>query len=53
LLGGVSIITGEGMLRGDAKPFKFTAIPYYAWDNRASGQMVVWMPEKPALAEVK
>jgi hypothetical protein len=22
-----------------------TAIPYYAWDNRSPGQMVVWVPE--------
>jgi len=29
----------------------FLAVPYYAWDNRAPGEMVVWLPEKPALAE--
>ncbi|WP_356948122.1 hypothetical protein [Geobacillus zalihae] len=28
-----------------AKPFEFTAIPYYVWDNRQPGQMIVWIPE--------
>ncbi len=27
------------------KPVKFTAIPYYTWDNRQSGGMRVWFPE--------
>ncbi|SFS50125.1 glycoside hydrolase family 127 protein [Paenibacillus sp. BC26] len=25
---------------------RFKAIPYYAWDNRAAGQMKVWLPEQ-------
>lgn len=32
-----------------ARPVEFLAIPYYAWDNRAPGAMVVWLPESPAL----
>jgi len=33
LLGGVEVVTGGGL----------TAIPYYAWNNRGKGEMVVWM----------
>ncbi|HVA46326.1 MAG TPA: beta-L-arabinofuranosidase domain-containing protein [Pirellulales bacterium] len=41
----------------DARPLrtqevKFQAVPYYAWDNRAPGQMLVWLPESPGLAEI-
>ncbi len=58
LLGGVAVITGE-VLAADIsdwnnilyraqctalKPCLLTAIPYYAWDNRQSGQMRVWLP---------
>lgn len=28
------------------KPVKLTAIPYYAWANRAPGKMQVWIPKK-------
>lgn len=28
-----------------------TAVPYYAWDNRDAGEMAVWIPETPSLAE--
>ncbi len=60
LLGGLTIIQGEGItpdltnwqgkLYGTtpkAKPVKFTAIPYYAWDNRKPDDMTVWLPEHP------
>ena len=30
---------------------KVTAIPYYTWNNRGPGQMLVWLPEK--ITEVK
>lgn len=30
---------------------QLTAIPYYAWDNREPGEMVVWIPEAVGLAE--
>ncbi|MGM7719296.1 glycoside hydrolase family 127 protein [Metabacillus sp. Hm71] len=58
LLGGVVKIIGEAELVDDDwenklysttkpknKPFQITAIPYYAWNNRASGQMRVWIHE--------
>ncbi|MGE5244672.1 MAG: glycoside hydrolase family 127 protein [Betaproteobacteria bacterium] len=32
LLGGVEVITGKAI----------TAVPYYAWNNRGKGEMVVW-----------
>jgi len=59
LLGGVVVIEGEGLLSpeegwGDTlyQPYSAAryqsipvrAIPYYAWDNRAPGGMVTWVP---------
>jgi hypothetical protein len=35
----------------DARPVGFLAIPYYAWDNREAGEMVVWLPESLTLVE--
>jgi DUF1680 family protein len=59
LLGGVTVVTGEALAvtRGPdkklvTKPVKFQAVPYSVWDNREPGPMVVWLPEKPELAEV-
>jgi DUF1680 family protein len=58
LLGGVEVVTGDALAvtrPGEdlvTRPVKFKAVPYYAWDNRAAGPMVVWLPEDPALAEV-
>lgn len=60
LLGGIGVITDNAKVVDDTnwkkilyqpqkerlKPFKFTAIPYYAWDNRNPGQMLVWIREK-------
>jgi DUF1680 family protein len=43
LLGGVTVIRGQGLV--DGKPVAFTAIPYYAWQNRGKAEMTVWMPE--------
>lgn len=57
LLGGVCTITGtgyrrklndwEGFLykrgRSDTEQTIFTAVPYYAWCNRGSGEMLVWI----------
>ena len=59
LLGGVAVIEAEGLAIAGAgwegqlyraepaalRPATLTAIPYYAWDNRAPGAMQVWMPE--------
>jgi hypothetical protein len=59
LLGGVTVVTGEalavsrdgtGKLVTKATPFR--AVPYYAWDNRKPGPMLVWLPERPDLAEL-
>jgi hypothetical protein len=59
LLGGVVVVRGNALAvsRGDddklaTKPVKFQAIPYSTWDNRKPGPMVVWLPEKPELAEL-
>ena len=57
LLGGVTVVTGDALLcmKGAPSPkrIKFTAVPYYAWDNRAPGPMLVWLPEDPSLAEAR
>jgi DUF1680 family protein len=37
LLGGINVIKGKGLL-GE----KFTAIPYYAWNNRGPDKMQIW-----------
>ena len=34
------------------RPITLTAIPYYAWDNRRPGPMLVWLAETPELAEL-
>ena len=39
LLGGVTVLTAR-----DARGEPITAVPYYAWDNRQSGSMDVWLP---------
>ncbi len=57
LLGGVTVIRGSALLEDDSdwdnslyrkestklNPFEITAIPYYAWDHRESGEMRVWI----------
>jgi len=61
LLGGVVVIRGKGTswgivetddggLKGGVQPVEVTAIPYYAWDNRKPGEMVVWIPTKLSAA---
>jgi DUF1680 family protein len=59
LLGGVIVVRGDALAvsRGQdekllTKPVPFQAVPYFAWDNRKAGEMVVWLPEKPELAEI-
>jgi DUF1680 family protein len=58
LLGGVTVLRGEAVAVSRAEDGKrrtqlipMLAVPYFAWDNRAPGQMVVWLPENPELAE--
>ena len=47
LLGGVTVLTGEMQPAGkEPAPVPFTAIPYYAWQNRKPGAMQVWIKEK-------
>ncbi len=54
LLGGIAVIKGSGFQRiaerETPQPCEFTAIPYYAWNNRTPGFMRVWLPEDGALA---
>ncbi len=63
LLGGVVAVRGDalavsfdGKAPGEkggyyARYTTFQAIPYSLWDNRKPGEMVVWLPERPELAE--
>lgn len=60
-LGGVVVVRGDALAAeaadwGDAlyratpphrTPTPLTAVPYYAWDNRAPGDMLVWLPQAP------
>ncbi len=39
----------DGTLK--TKVATMTALPYYLWDNREAGDMVVWIPELPALTD--
>ena len=57
LLSGVSVLRGKGTVvdesgwenvlyrnkQPSSKNIDVTAIPYYAWDNRAPGQMRIWI----------
>jgi uncharacterized protein len=58
LLGGVAVLHGEAVAvsRADeklaTKPTAFQAVPYFAWDNRQPGQMIVWIAEEPQRAEL-
>jgi hypothetical protein len=58
LLGGVSVVSGEAMAvsrsgeRLETKPAVFRAVPYFAWDNRDPGQMIVWIAEEPQHVEL-
>ena len=44
LLGGVQVVTGQGMRGGQRAPF--TAIPYFAWANRGASEMAVWVKSR-------
>ena len=53
LLGGIVTISGEGKaLSGTSKSAEplFKAIPYYAWNNRGTGEMTVWIPNEKKFA---
>lgn len=57
LLGGVTVVSVPGRQQGlveNAEGFSvasrdvaLTAVPYFAWDNREAGNMVVWTPVEP------
>ena len=67
LLGGVTVIRSVALARGAGEPdqrlyrprpepafwkaVKLVAVPYFAWDNREPGEMTLWIPENPVLAE--
>jgi hypothetical protein len=55
LLGGVTVIKTEGCVRqtgpASPKPAGLVAVPYYAWDHREAGPMMVWLAEKPDAAQ--
>ncbi|WP_339735049.1 glycoside hydrolase family 127 protein [uncultured Sunxiuqinia sp.] len=54
LLGGVVKLKMKGsqvLLQQDQKviePVELTAIPYYAWNNRGTSNMLVWLPNQEA-----
>lgn len=65
LLGGVVVLrgkgtqaelveAGDGSLEAEVRDVDLAAVPYYAWDNRKPGRMVVWLPtELPKLPDTK
>lgn len=68
LLTGVEVITGSGLVPAakpeiwrstlyrsisGASPVSFTAIPYFAWNNRGRSTMSVWLPESLGLLDVQ
>jgi uncharacterized protein len=55
LLGGVSVLEGKSLRRSKTAEGKeewrsrgFLAVPYYAWANRAAGEMAVWFARTEA-----
>ena len=56
ILDGVPIVRAAGrrVVAEDGarttKPALLTAVPYHLWDNRAPGDMTVWIPEEEELA---
>jgi len=64
LLGGVTVLKVNGRQRGivetddgfqvDSREVALTGVPYYAWDNREPGRMVVWVPtDLPGVASAE
>ncbi len=58
LLGGVTIIQGEALAvarpkeKLETEKVSFKAVPYFAWDNRRPGEMIVWLAEEPEGVEL-
>jgi hypothetical protein len=42
LLGGVTVLQGQALVEGQ-RPATLTAVPYYSWQNREEGAMLVWL----------
>jgi DUF1680 family protein len=47
------IVTREQKTDASKEPHTITAIPYYSWNNRGSGEMEVWIPYTAAVAKPK
>jgi DUF1680 family protein len=47
LLGGMSVITIDGAQRQGCSAATITAIPYFAWNNRGTAPMAVWLSRGP------
>lgn len=47
-LSGIVTISGEAIVIGGkkAQTQKFTAIPYFVWNNRRADEMKIWIPRK-------
>jgi hypothetical protein len=50
VLDGVTVLEGTGLADG-VRPVRFTAVPYYAWQNRGIDEMTAWIIEDPALVQ--
>lgn len=46
LLDGINILTGNVPAKNGRGVLKLTAIPYYAWSNRGTSTMKVWLPQE-------
>ena len=47
LLSGLSVLTLEGLRAQDRPVAPLTAIPYFAWNNRGTAPMAVWLRRAP------
>ena len=55
ILDGVPILRAEGgrlVEGGGSEPAMLTAVPYCLWDNRAPGDLTVWIPESAEVASL-
>ncbi|WP_407696888.1 hypothetical protein [Streptomyces dysideae] len=41
----LSVVSADGLRRGDGDAVRLTSVPYHAWANRREGPMRVWIPE--------
>ncbi|HEU4901428.1 MAG TPA: glycoside hydrolase family 127 protein [Flavisolibacter sp.] len=59
MLNGITALTMQGYIVSNDQQAKqslqrtITAIPYYSWNNRGSGEMEVWIPFTAAVAKPK